>query len=81
MDEETQTAIQLGRACVRLIESAKVLEAASAEFDARVRYGMAREAAQAQLRILVRDLPADVTAQILVASEKALGPAGDLGLN
>lgn len=81
MDEETETAIRLGRACVRLIEAAKVLQDACADFDGRVRYGMAREYAQAQLKILIRDLPNHITAQILVASEAGLGTAGDVGLN
>lgn len=81
MDDETQAAITLGRACVRLIEAGEILEAQSVDPDNRVRYGLAVEAARAQLRLLVRGLPAAITAQILVASEKALGAAGELGLN
>jgi hypothetical protein len=47
----------------------------------RVTYGLARDQARQALRELVADLPPEVTGQILIASEGALGPVGDVGLN
>ena len=70
-----------GRAMVRLIEAAEVLLTFATTPNERVTYGLARDLARQALRALVVELPADLTGQILIASEGALGPAGDVGKN
>lgn len=80
-DTEKDALIVRGRALVRLIEAGKVLLTFHQEPDERVRYGLAIEAAQAQLRQLIGALEPAISAQILIATEGALGPVGDVGLN
>lgn len=70
-----------GRALVRMIEAARVLLTGATTFNERVTYGMAQELALQVLKDLIVELPADVTAQILVASETALGPVRDMFAN
>ena len=70
-----------GRACVRLFEAANVLLTGATTANERVTYELARDLAQQQLRELVRQVPAIVTANILAASETALGPIGSVELN
>jgi len=69
------------RAMVRMFEAANVLLASATTANERVTYGLARDLAQQQLRELVRQVPAIVTANILAASETALGPVGIVELN
>lgn len=57
-----------------------VLVNADAGATAAARQRLRRDA-QASLRKLVEVLPAHVTAEIMVASEKVLGTARDVGLN
>ena len=72
--------IRLGRAMVRLIEDVKVLlpDAGQREADLlrdlKIRY-------QKRLRQMVAELPVEVSAQILAASEQINGPVGDTTLN
>ena len=47
----------------------------------QVTYGMAVEAAQAQLRQVVGETNPATSAQIVAASEKVLGPVGHVTLN
>ena len=80
-DPEKMALIVRGRALVRLIEAGKVLLTFHQETAERVIYGMAVETAQTQLRQMVGELDPAVSAQIIIASEKALGPAGDVTVN
>jgi hypothetical protein len=73
--------IRRGRAAVRMIESAEVLLAAADGPFERVTFGEACDLARQKLRQLVADLDPSVTAQIMMASEKIIGTAGDVGLN
>jgi hypothetical protein len=70
----------LTRPALRLA-GAVVLLAGATTPNERVTYGLARDLARQALRELVRQLPAAVTAQILVASETALGPVGSVTQN
>ena len=70
-----------GRALVRLVEAGKVLLAYHQTTEDRVKFGLAVETAQAQLRQLVGELDPAISAQIIIASENALGPAGDVTVN
>jgi hypothetical protein len=70
-----------GRALVRLIEAGRVLLAYHLTADERVRFGLAVEAAQAQLRQLVGEIDPATSAQIIAASETVLGPVGDITMN
>ncbi len=82
LSEPEKTALIVrGRALVRLIEAGKVLLTYHLEPDERIRFGLAVEAAQAQLRQLVGEIDPAMAAQIIVASENALGPAGDVTVN
>jgi hypothetical protein len=80
---EIMALIVRGRAMVRMIEAGEVLLASAADPNERVTYGLARDLARQALRSLVAEMPADVTAQILAASETALGqwPVGSVGRN
>ena len=72
--------IQQGRAMVRLIEAANILlpEAGQREADLlrdlKIQY-------QKRLRKIIADLPPDISAQILVASDHISGPVSDTTLN
>ncbi len=81
MTHDRQVTVAQGRACVRLIEAAEALLAGEFEPESRYTLQQARQACVAQLRSLVADLPPHVTAQILVASERLIGPAGDVSKN
>jgi hypothetical protein len=76
-----EVAIRRGRACVRLIEAADVLLASAKTPNERITYGMARGLAVEALREMVSDLEPEITAQILVASDKRLGTVKDVTLN
>ena len=80
-EAEKMALIVRGRALVRLIEAGKVLLVYHLEPDERVRFGLAVEAAQAQLRQLVGEVDPAISAEIIVASEKVLGTVKDVGLN
>lgn len=80
-EPEIMALVVRGRACVRMIEAAEVLVKFATSPHERVTFGEAGELARQQLRNLVRDLAPAVAAQILVASEAALGTVGDVGLN
>lgn len=75
-----EEAIQQGRAMVRLIEAVNVLlpgagqREADSLRDLKIKY-------QKRLRKMVAELPAEVSAQILAASEHINGPVGDTTLN
>jgi len=73
--------IRAGRAYVRLIEAAGVLAEWEDDDHNRRKWQRVRRSAQEGLRKLVEVLPAHVTAEIMAASEKALGPVRDLELN
>lgn len=81
MTHDQQVTVARGRACVQLIEAAEVLLAGEFEPERRRTLQQARQIGVAQLRSLVGELPPHVTAQILVASEKLIGPAGDVSEN
>jgi hypothetical protein len=80
-DAEKEAIIVRGRALVRLIEAGKVLLAYRISPHERVTFGLAVEAAQAQLRQLVGEVDPSISAQIIAASESALGPIGDVTVN
>lgn len=73
-------AIQQGRAMVRLIEAIDVLLPGVTEDEAPQLRAMQRKYKR-HLRELLADLPAEVVAQILAASEHITGPVGDITLN
>jgi len=72
--------IQQGRAMVRLIEATNILlpEAGQHEADLlrdlKIQY-------QKRLRKMIADLPPDISAQILAASDRISGPVNDTTLN
>lgn len=70
-----------GRALVRLIEAGKVLLAYHPTADERVRFALAVEAAQVQLRQMVGEIDPATSAQIIAASETVLGTIGDITVN
>jgi hypothetical protein len=71
----------LSRAYVRLIEAAAVLIEWEEGERSRRPLGMVRRRCQEGLRQLVAPLPPHVTAQIVAASEKALGTVGEVEKN
>jgi hypothetical protein len=73
--------IRAGRAYVRLIEAAGVLAGWEDDDRSRRNWQRIRRSAQDSPRKLVEVLPAHVTAEILAASEKALGTVREVGLN
>ena len=73
-------AVKHGRAMVRLIEAANVLLPDAGPREA----GLLRDLKimyQKRLRQLVAELPVEISAQILAASEHINGPIGDTTLN
>ena len=64
-----------------MLEAAEVLLAGATTANERLVYGMARDLAREALREMVRDLEPGLTAQMLVASDRALGTAKIVGLN
>lgn len=80
-EPEKMALVVRGRALVRVIEAARVLLTGATTFNERVTYGMARDLAVEALRALLSEVPADLGGQILVASEGALGPVGNVGIN
>jgi hypothetical protein len=80
-EPEKMALVVRGRAMVRMIEAAEVLLTSATTANERVTYGLARDLARQALRELVAELPTDLTGQILIASEGALGPVGDVGMN
>lgn len=80
-DADKMALVVRGRALVRVIEATKVLLTSATTANERVTYGMAHELALRALKDLIVELPADVTAEILVASETALGPVRDMFAN
>jgi hypothetical protein len=73
--------IRLGRAYVRLIEAAQVLIEYTEMDEERERLEQLVATYQAALRELVGKVPAHVTAEIMAASEKVIGTAGDVHIN
>jgi hypothetical protein len=80
-EPEKMALVVRGRAMVRMIEAAKVLLTFATTPNERVTYGLACELAQQALRELVFDVQPDITAQIMVASERVLGTVKDVMLN
>ena len=80
MMADYEESIKQGRAMVRLIEAANILlpDAGQREADSlrdlTIRY-------QKRLRKMIAELPTEVSAQILAASEHINGPIGDMTLN
>jgi len=70
-----------GRACIRLIEAADVLLAGMLDQQNMIDLQAAREFAKRQLREIVANVEPAVTAEIMAASEKVLGPVQDVGKN
>jgi len=73
--------IRLGRAYVRLIEAADLILASPLEQADMIDLQAAREFAKRRLREIVADAEPAVTAQIMAASEKVLGPVQEVGRN
>jgi hypothetical protein len=76
-----QNVIALGRAYVRLIEAAQVIMAATEDDMEREDLKALVDDYKQALRELLGMVPATVAADILVASEKVLGPAQENRLN
>ncbi len=81
MATDEQAVTTQGRACVRLIEAADVLLSGELEPDSKRTLEQARQVCVVKLRSLVAALPPRVTAQILAASEKVIGLAGEISQN
>jgi len=73
--------IRAGRAYVRLIEAAEVIIELEEHDESREELQRVQRRYREGLRQLVAVLPADVTAQIMAASEKTLGTVQDVGRN
>ena len=80
-EAEKMALVVRGRAMVRMIEAAEVLLTGATTPNERITYGLDRDLARQALRELVAQLPTELTGLILVASEGALGPVGDVGVN
>jgi len=80
-NSEKMALVVRGRSLVRMIEAARVLRTGATTMNERVTYGMAQELALQALKDMIVELPADLTAEILVASETALGPVRDMFAN
>lgn len=82
MGVEMDDVITQGRACVRLVEAAEALliGAGLSVVEAKV-VRRARDLARTRLRQMLADLPATTTAQILMASDRHLGPSREVNLN
>ncbi len=73
--------IALGRAYVRLIESAKLIAGYTEPDGEAERLQQLAKDYQAGLRQLLATVSPEVSAEILAASDKVLGPVQDHGLN
>jgi hypothetical protein len=76
-DVETQPGndVVQGRACIRLIEAADALLGSELTPEERAALVQARQQCVRRLRGLVARLPPGLTAQILAASDKVVGPS------
>ena len=74
------TQIQQGRAMVRLIEAVNVLLPHADQHEADLLHDL-KARYQQQLRNMIAELPPEISAQILAASEHINGPIGDTTLN
>ena len=74
-------AVVRGRAYVRLSEAANVLLAGDLPADEAALLGHVRRLATDRLRALVAELPPEMFAQILAASDKLVARAGDVSKN
>lgn len=77
MDAKYHDDIVNGRAYVRLIEATDVLLKSTLTAHDRHAMERAQKVAKTNLRELVANLPPELTAQILIASEAIVGPVGD----
>ena len=73
--------ISRGRAYVRLIEAVDVLLAGEAGGQEAALLHQVRRLATARLRALVAELPPEMAAQILAASDKLAAPVSDVSKN
>jgi hypothetical protein len=73
--------VSAGRAYIRVIEAATVLAEWEDDNRSRAKWRRVRREAQEYLRKLVMVLPPAVTAEIMVARQKALGTVRDFGRN
>jgi hypothetical protein len=78
---DANSIIRRGRAYVRLIEAADELLQQKVDQHEMVTLQETRHLAVQRLRQLVRDSNPAITAQIMVASDKRLGPAINVMLN
>lgn len=72
--------IPQGRAMVRLIEAVSILLPGAGQREAEMLRDL-KIMYQKRLRKMIVDLPLDISAQILVASDHISGPVGDSTLN
>ncbi len=73
--------VSMGRAYVRLVESADVLLARNPVWTERLLLRMVRALYSQRLRQLVATVPPDLSGEILVASETMVGPVRDVSAN
>jgi hypothetical protein len=79
-DDPYAAAIQQGRAAVRLIEAIEVLATTANEQEVNELRVLQHRYRQRLLQ-LVAELPPEISAQILLASDQIQGPGGDVTLN
>jgi len=80
-EEVKQNVIAVGRAYIRLIESADTLLERQPALLERLILRVVRSLYTYQLRRLVAELPPEITAEILAASEKIAAPAKGFSQN
>jgi len=73
-EQRVGNVITYGRACVRIIEAADLLLGRDPAWTERLLLRLVRTLYTHRLRGLVLALPADITSEILAASEQTLGP-------
>ncbi len=73
-EKRVENVITEGRACVRIIEAADLLLSRNPVWTEKLLLRLVRSLYTHRLRGLVAALPAEITSEILAASEKALGP-------
>jgi hypothetical protein len=81
MNQDRSRMLIEGRAYVRLIEAADVLLAGEGDDAERTLLHKMRQTYTSKLRELIGKLPPEATAEILAASDKIIGPVGDVSRN
>jgi hypothetical protein len=79
-EQRRENVIASGRAIVKLVEGADYLYPHSRRVE-RLTLRLVRWLYRKRLRELIATLPADIGAEILIASDNITGPVSDISLN